>query len=323
MIDRTSHPPAVERPRVIVDCDPGHDDVAALAVAAGSCDLVAVTTVAGNAPLAHCTTNALATLDLLGVDVEVHPGADRPLLREPRHATGVHGETGLLGVEVPPSRRAASTVPAVELLLEATRAEEGVWLVPIGPLTNVALALRADPGFAGRIAGISLMGGGIARGNVTPAAEFNAWFDPDAASIVFSSGVPLRMSGLDVTQQVVVDHAFAGEIRDSGGPAGTFLADVFAAYADTCAAITGQAGGALHDPCAIAALVAPELFAFERLHVAVARTGAAAGATIADRRAILRGGGGEPGVDVALGVDAAGVLRFVLDAITSVYRPAP
>lgn len=300
-----------------MDCDPGHDDAAALAVAAARCDLVGITTVAGNAPLGHCTRNALATLELLGVEVPVHPGAERPLLRPPRHAPEIHGEAGLVGVEAPEPSRGPSPVPAVEYLIETTRAEEGLWMVAVGPLTNLALALRADPRFAHRIAGLSLMGGGISTGNATAAAEFNLWFDPDAAAIVYDSGVPVRMCGLDVTQQVLVDAEFAEQVRAVGGWGASFLADVFAAYAERCLAATGRPTGALHDPCAVAALVEPDVFRFERLHLAVERSGLTAGMTVADRRGYRRGQAGDPNIDVAFDVDAARVKTMVVASIAA------
>lgn len=319
--DPVAAPAPVDRPRVIVDCDPGLDDVAALALASATCDLVGVTTVAGNAPLGDCTRNALATLELLGVDVPVHAGADRPLIRPPRHADGVHGEDGLLGVEVPaPSRRAEPT-SAVEYLIETTRGEEGLWLVPIGPLTNVALAVRADPGLADRLAGVSLMGGSLRTGNVTPVAEFNIWFDPDAAAIVFDAGAPIRMCGLDVTQQVLIDAAFAARVRDLGGPAPAFFGEVFSAYAASCEALTGHAAGAMHDPCAVAALVAPELFRFERLHLAVARTGLAAGMTVGDRRGGRRGTRDAPNADVAVDVDPERMRELIFAALSAASAP--
>ena len=176
-----------ERPRILVDCDPGHDDAVALVVAARFGDLVGVTTVAGNAPLTHTTRNARIVLDLIGSDVPLHSGAQRPLVAPARHAQNVHGESGLDGADLPEPSRPADSADAIGFIIDTCRATEGLWLVPVGPLTNIALALRSAPDLADRIAGISLMGGGT-FGNRTSAAEFNIWADPDAAAIVYGYG---------------------------------------------------------------------------------------------------------------------------------------
>ena len=308
--------PAVTRPTVVVDCDPGHDDVVAIALAAAECEVLGVTTVAGNAPLESCTRNALATVELLGLDVDVHPGARHPLVRPPRHATGVHGDDGLVGVEVPAPRRSPAGTTAVEWLLDVSRQAEGLWVVATGPLTNLALAVGADPGLVERLAGISLMGGGITTGNVTPAAEFNFWFDPEAASAVFQSGIPLRMCGLDVTHQVLIDVDEAARVRSCGGALAEFFADVFSGYARSCESVSGVPRGPLHDPCAVAALTNPELFGFEHLHVAVETRGSlTAGMSVADRRRLAPGLTGAPNTHVALEVDGDAVLSLVRRAI--------
>ena len=154
-------------PKMIVDCDPGHDDAIALVVAARFAELVGVTTVAGNAPITATTRNARIILDMIGSTAPLHQGAHRPLVAPPRHAAYVHGESGLDGADLPEPSRPADSQDAVEFLIESCRATEGIWLVPTGPLTNIALALRAAPDLASRIAGISLMGGGkIGRAHV-------------------------------------------------------------------------------------------------------------------------------------------------------------
>jgi inosine-uridine nucleoside N-ribohydrolase len=300
----------IDRPAVILDCDPGHDDVIAIAVAAQHTELVGISTVAGNAALDRCTENALAVTELCALEVEVHEGADRPLQREPRHAPTIHGESGLAGTNLPPTTRSVAQPGAVEWMLEASRQREGLWIIATGPLTNVALALRADAGFASRIAGISIMGGGISFGNVTPVAEFNIWFDPEAAAIVFAAGVPMRMCGLDVTHQVLVHPEHVTGVRALGGPIATFMADALGSYAGA-----HEGGiGPLHDPCAVLALTHPDLFTFEPLHVAVETRGRlTAGMTVADRRDRTRRL--PENVYVAMQVDASAVLTLVHDAI--------
>jgi hypothetical protein len=179
MPDSTSDPAtgASDRPRILLDCDPGHDDVVAIIVANHAADLVGITTVAGNAPLDRTTYNACVMRDLLGLTAPVHSGAVRPLIAPPLTATFVHGESGLDGADLPAPARGADSTDAVGFIIDTCRAAEGTWLVPTGPLTNIALALRAAPDLVDRIAGISLMGGGT-FGNRAVMSEFNIWADP-------------------------------------------------------------------------------------------------------------------------------------------------
>ena len=192
------------RPRIILDCDPGHDDVIAIVVAAHCTDLVGITTVAGNAPLDRTTYNACVMRDALGLDTTVHSGAERPLLAEPKFAGFVHGESGLDGADLPVAdawgRRCGRGRVHHRDVPIAARASG--WCRPARSPTS-RLALRSAPDLVDHIAGISLMGGGT-FGNRAPLAEFNIWADPDAAAIVFGSGVDLTMAGLDVTHQFLV-----------------------------------------------------------------------------------------------------------------------
>ncbi|HEX7022416.1 MAG TPA: nucleoside hydrolase, partial [Trueperaceae bacterium] len=180
--------PNTSKPRVIVDCDPGLDDAIALMLAARYCQPLGITTVSGNVGLTHTTRNALAIAELLDCDVPVHAGAERPLLVESGHSGYIHGETGLGATTLPAPRKHPASADAVRFIVDTARREEGVWLLALGPLTNIALALRSAPDIVGRLAGISLMGGSTSVGNVTPAAEFNIWADPEAADMVFASG---------------------------------------------------------------------------------------------------------------------------------------
>ena len=201
--------------RVIIDCDPGHDDAIALLLALGSpeVDLVGVTTVHGNQTIEKTTDNALRVLALVGrSDVPVAAGADQPLLRELHVAAHVHGETGLDGPELPARASEPVAQHAVDFLLKHITPD--TTLVPLGPLTNVGLALDrgARPGR------IVLMGGSIAEGNMTPAAEFNIWADPEAAHTVFHSGLDVTMIGLDVTHAALLTPAWAERFRSTCGP---------------------------------------------------------------------------------------------------------
>src|SRR4051794_19092711 len=180
---------------VIIDCDPGHDDAMALMLAAASpeVELVAVTTVAGNQTLDKVTANAIRVLDVLGADdIPVAAGADRGLIHAAESASEVHGETGLDGPDLPPPSREPEPLHAVELLAQKLR-ERPLTLIPIGPLTNIALLLATHPELAGRIERVVIMGGAIGMGNATPSAEFNLWADPEAAARVFTSGLDVTM----------------------------------------------------------------------------------------------------------------------------------
>src|SRR4051794_30949797 len=212
---------------VLLDCDPGHDDAIALLLALGSdeLELRGVTTVAGNQTLEKTTANAIRVLELAGrAEIPVAAGAGRPLVREPRVAAEVHGETGLDGPDLPPPQAEPSPEHAVDFLAERIA---GATLVATGPLTNVALLLARYP--EAKPERIVLMGGVIAEGNVTPAAEFNIWADPEAAHRVFTSGLDVTMVGLDVTHQALVTSAHAEQLRGAG-PGGKGVAGRLALY---------------------------------------------------------------------------------------------
>ena len=253
------------KPRMIIDCDPGHDDALALLLADHLADVVGITTVSGNAPLPAVTANALGLKTLMQGDVPVHAGAAGPLAPgdgQPRHATHVHGESGLDGVDVPPAASPAGD-DAVGFLLDASRRETDLWLVAIGPLTNVAAAISRDPGFVGRLAGISIMGGSTRGGNVTAAAEFNIWADPEAADLVFRSGAGIRLCGLNLTHQLKTSAALLERIQAMGSARSTLAAQTVAYLHGRMLALTGEAAAALHDPCAVLAVTHPALFEFQ------------------------------------------------------------
>ena len=201
------------RPSLIIDCDPGHDDALALVLADAYANVLGITSVSGNAPLDDTTRNALGIAALLGSSADGYAGEARPLVGEPRHAGGVHGTGGLGRVALPKHDRAISMLHAVDYLIEATRKHSNVWLVPLGPLTNIARAMQRDPELVERIEGISLMGGSTNIGIGTAVAEFNIWADPEAAKIVMDSGAPIRMCGLNVTRQWLSDDTVAARLE--------------------------------------------------------------------------------------------------------------
>ena len=309
-----------ERPLLLLDCDPGHDDALALALAARHGDLVGVTTVAGNVPLERTTANALTMCEVLGLDVPVHAGSPRPLVSELRTAECIHGASGLDGPAHPRHARTAASNDAVGFIVDSVRVHPGaVWLIATGPLTNVALALRAAPDVAGSLRGISIMGGGVPWGNVTAAAEFNILVDPEAADVVFRSGVPLTMAGLDATHQWMIDELITERVRATGGAVAAFCADLLAFYGAAYAkTYSGRNAGPLHDPLAVLAVTHPFLVRTERLHVAIELTGThTRGMTVADLRGVKRGA--QPNVDVVRTVDAAAATDVLVDTLAA-YR---
>jgi len=265
---------------LIIDADPGLDDALAigLAVALPEIDLLAVTTVGGNADVRHCTTNALRLLNVYGApQVPVAEGAEGALLGGIVRATAIHGEAGIGNTVLPPSPAAAVDGHAVELLARILREHpEPVVIAPIGPLTNIALLLRLHPELVDRIAHVCLMGGSIGDGNVTPAAEFNVYADPEAAQIVFESGLPITMMGLDVTHQAVLYQPAVDRLRALGTRSGAVAAEL-AAFA---LAREGQWYGtprmSVHDAVAVAHLAFGDLVAVADYDVAV-DTGSSAG----------------------------------------------
>lgn len=301
--------------RIIVDCDPGHDDAVALVVAAHYGDLVGITTVGGNAPLADVTRNALLTCQLFDIDVDVHPGADRPLVAPARHAPEIHGVSGFEGSSLPELERESMPVHAVEYLIETIRGEEGLWLAPVGPMTNVALAFRQAPDLPRRLAGLSFMGGSATAGNHSPVAEFNVLVDPEAADVVLKSGAPIHMAGLDLTTQFVIDDALVDDLRSLGGRGATVLGDLTASYLDQVEKIHGLRLGGLHDPCAILAVTHPEVIEHRSRQVAVELRGdLTRGMTVVDQRP---GRADNANVQHGHTLDYPAARRLILDAVAA------
>ena len=302
---------------VILDVDPGHDDAVALMLACGhpDLDLLAVTTVAGNVPIEKTTRNALRVLALVGChDVPVGVGASGPLKRPLHTAEDIHGESGLDGPEeLPDADFGPDERGAVELISETLRASrEPVTLVPVGPLTNIALLLREHPDLKDRIARISLMGGSIGLGNTTPAAEFNIYVDPEAASEVFESGLPITMSGLDVTHLADVGPEERKLLRATGRVGGVvagFL-DYFAAnYENTF----GFDDPPLHDPVAVGAVLEPGLLKTRPMRVDVECTSdLTRGETVCDFHGVT---GKRPNADVGVELDREAFFGLLYGAL--------
>ena len=251
---------------IIIDTDPGQDDAIAilLALASPELEVLGLTTVAGNVPLALTSRNARIVLELANRrEVPVHAGADRPLLRPLVTAEFVHGKTGLDGPVLPEPTMLMATGHAVDFIIQTVMAREPgtVTLCPLGPLTNIALALAREPQIAPRLKQIVLMGGGgFEGGNITPVAEFNFFVDPQAAALVFKAGVPITMAPLDVTHQALTTRKRVAAIRAVGTPLTEAVAQWMEFFERFDEQKYGQEGGPLHDPCVIAWLLRPDLF---------------------------------------------------------------
>ena len=257
--------------KIVLDTDPGHDDAIAilLALASPELELLGLTTVAGNQTLDKTTANALKILEYVErTDVPVSVGASRPLVREQWAAEFVHGRSGLDGPNLPDPQTEPVPGGAVDFLAEQLEAHEGVVLVPVGPLTNIALLLAKYDGIEERIARIVLMGGAIAEGNVTPAAEFNIWADPEAAHRVFTSGVDVTMIGLDVTHKALLFPDVVERLRGSGR-VGKLVAELYDFYHAHHVRMYGWEGSPVHDALAVAHVVRDDLVRTEWRHVQV------------------------------------------------------
>ncbi len=313
--------------KVIIDCDPGHDDALAILLAGQHLKVLGITTVAGNQTLEKVTVNALKVLALMDrTDIPVHSGMHAPLLRPPHHAGHIHGETGMDGPVLPAPRQKVEDTHAVNFLIETARSIDDVWLVPVGPLTNVAMAIRQAPDIVGRLAGISLMGGSLTHGNATPTAEFNIWFDAEAARIVFESGIPIKMCGLNLTHQANVTDAVIARIAGLDNEVGNAVAELLRFYLGTVTESGGIRKAAMHDPCAMAALIDSDLIDFEPMHVSVETVGVDTyGMTVCDYRhlrgfgtAVVEKGpqrGQDPNAEVGMSISEEAFWDLLVDAL--------
>ncbi|CAM3208456.1 nucleoside hydrolase [Paracoccus nototheniae] len=275
--------------KIIIDTDPGQDDAVAilLALASPEIEVLGVVAVAGNVPLALTEVNARKVVELSGRrDVPVFAGCDRPLARALVTAEHVHGKTGLDGIELPAPDLPLQAQHGVDFIIGTLRREAAgtVTLVAIGPLTNIAEAFRRAPDIVARVERIVLMGGAYFEvGNITPAAEFNIFVDPEAAAAVFGAGVPLTVMPLDVTHKALTDRSWIEAMRALPGRCGPAVAgwtDFFERF-DT--AKYGSLGAPLHDPCTIAWLLQPELFSGREINVEIETEGRwTTGMTVAD-----------------------------------------
>ncbi len=309
--------------RILLDCDPGHDDAIAILLAARApgLRLEAITTVAGNQTLEKTTRNALKVCSVAGIrDVPVAAGMDRPLVRELRVAADIHGASGLDGPALPEPDIQPVSIHGVDLIIERLLASDGdLAVVATGPLTNIATAMRREPRILPKIQQIVLMGGAIGLGNTTPAAEFNIYVDPEAAQVVFQCGRPLTMIGLDVTHQAQATAEVRARIRALGSPVAVLVDELLGFFAETYHRVFGFAAPPVHDPCAVAQVLDPSLVRTRPMHVEIELRGEwTTGRTVCD----LYGVSGRPAnATVGLELDVPRFWEMLIQTLAS-YGPA-
>lgn len=312
----------------LLDGDPGHDDMLTIFLAAKHVNVVGITTTHGNQSLEKTTLNARKSVELAGLThIPIAKGLPRPLVNEPRYAPEIHGQSGLDGVELPEPTVELHPMHAVDFIIAMSHKYDDLILVPTGPLTNVAAALIKDPTLVDRIKGISWMGGSVTYGNATPAAEFNAFVDPEAANVVFNSGVPLKMFGLNVTRMASATVGRLDEIRAIGTEFARTIADLVEFYRASLHNVFGLEGASIHDPLAIAIFIKPELLTMREMNVKIELKGEhTRGMTVCDYRHVqgtgtdIRGRSGiyrgdAPNCEVAMDLDVDGFFKLLNDTI--------
>ncbi len=303
--------------KIIIDCDPGHDDAIAILLAAHhpAISLQAITTVAGNQSVEKTTRNALKICSLANIrNVPVARGMERPLVRPPRFSPEIHGESGLDGPDVPEPDIEPVEINGVDLIIDLLMNSDGdITLVPTGPLTNIAMAMSREPDIIPRIKAISLMGGAIGVGNKTPSAEFNIWADPEAAAIVFASGRPITVSTLEVTHQALATPEVLDRLRSAHRPVATFAADLLSFFGATYRAVFGFPDPPVHDPCAVAAVIDPDILRAHEIHVEIeTQSELTAGRTVCDVYGIT---GQPPNARVGYGLDVPRFWNMVIETL--------
>lgn len=262
----------MEKTKIILDCDPGHDDAVAIMLAARepSLELLGVSVVAGNQTLENTQRNARNVLQWLGADIPVYAGCDRPMVRDKVIAADIHGSTGLDGPVFPPLLKRLEPEHAVQFLIRTLLESEGdITVVTTGPMTNLAMAMRLEPKITEKIRRIVLMGGSFTNGNVTPAAEFNIIADAEAASVCFRSGRPITMVGLDVTRKALCYPEIVERMGRIGNRASNLFVALMGHFCKTQKQIFGWEGGPLHDPVTIAYLIDPEVLVTKPMNVQI------------------------------------------------------
>lgn len=313
--------------KIIIDCDPGHDDAIAILLAAGNpnIDLLGITTVAGNQTLPKVTRNALSVCAAAGINVPVAAGASVPLVTPQVVADDIHGETGLDGPVLPEPTFELDPRHGVDFIIDTVMAHEPktVHLVPVGPLTNIALAMRKEPAIVERVKSVVLMGGAYTRGNSTPTSEFNIYVDPEAAEAVFRGNWPVTMVGLDLTHQALATAELQDRVRAIGGDLAEFVLKIWEFVGSTYKEVYEFDYPPVHDACCVAYLADPQVFTTAKAFVTVELHGEwTKGQTVTNfadvpgmRHDSWYGISGEHTTDVAMTLDWQRFADQVVDAI--------
>ena len=309
------------RTKILIDCDPGHDDAVAILYAAHHLDLLGVTTTHGNNSIENVTRNALSVLTLAGLDVPLAVGCAAPIAGPRLQPANAHGKTGLDGADLPEPDRAPVGEHAVDFLIDMARQHQGeLVLAVIGPATNVAMALKKEPRLAGWLREITVMGGSTALGNITPIAEFNCWADPEASAVMYACGAPICMVGYNVTSRTGTTAADIARLR-AGGRVARTVGGLLDFYLGRQRDILGFDIAPMHDVCAVVPYIHAEMLTYRHCHVGVELAGALTrGMTVCDLRTLTAEGrsmrgAGEPNAQVAIGADARRLIDHVVETL--------
>lgn len=302
--------------KIILDCDPGHDDAIAIILAAArpELEILGITTVSGNAEIEKTTLNALKICDLVSLnDVIVSKGASEPLVRVRETAPSIHGDSGLDGPDMPEPSRSWSNEHGSDTIIRLVKeSDKPVTILPTGPLTNVALALAKAPEIKNNIKEIILMGGGT-FGNWTPTAEFNIWADPEAAKKVFDSGIPLVVMGLDITHQALATKEVIDQVKQIDNNVAKIVAELLVFFASTYKETFDFDGAPVHDVLTVAYCVAPELFEMKDVNITIETEGEyTAGTTVVD---LLGTTGRKANAKFGLKLDVEGFWKLMVEAL--------
>lgn len=302
--------------KIIMDCDPGHDDAIAIILAAvqPKLEILGITTVSGNAEIEKTTNNALKICDLVSLtDVVVSKGASEPLIRLRETAPGIHGDSGLDGPELPEPSRSWSEEHGSDTIIRLLKeSKEPVTILPTGPLTNIALALSKAPEIKDNIEEIILMGGGT-FGNWTPTAEFNIWADPEAAKKVFDSGIPIVVMGLDITHQALATKEVIDQVNKIDNNVAKVVGELLVFFASTYKEMFDFDGAPVHDVLTVAYCIAPELFKTKDVNITVETKGEfTAGTTLIDLHGVT---GRKINAKFGLELDVEGFWKLMIEAL--------
>ncbi len=259
------------RKNIILDCDPGHDDAIAILLAGNNpkLNLLGISVVAGNQTIEKTARNALNIASFLGIDVPVAIGCEFPMVRERVICAAIHGESGLDGFTFPKTDKQFDKRHGVQLIIDSVMNNEDVTIVATGPLTNVAMALKMEPRLLNKVKEIVLMGGSVDNGNTSPAAEFNIMCDPEAAHVVFSSGIPVKMVGLNVTRKVLVTNEVVKRMAKINNKVSDMFEKLMNVFNENQRKTFGVEAGPLHDPATIASLIDEKLITYKKMNVTI------------------------------------------------------